>query len=210
MCARHADWNIFSTGHCWVDPRHWHTAFIPPQRRERGQTQTLLCIFFLLLLFCITGLQVCVYTQAVLAVQIFIQCAQRVCLALRALVCVRLLETCNHMLQDCFLLSRGVNMMNWHRWRKYIRCHFHQGYFPPVLTFIVSGVWLKYCWTWWWFSAIIGDRFWKNWCSMQSFFIIFLKEELTCCHLRVETKSCCCCCFTLKTNSTHVLKILQH
>lgn len=61
----------------------------------------------------------------------------RECLTLHG---IWFLEMCNHGLEDCFLLSRGENDELVKGGWGCIRCHFHQGCFPHMLSFIVLGV----------------------------------------------------------------------
>lgn len=138
---------VFSTGHCWVHICSCCRIFIPFWVKLED---TLLCIF------CIIGSMFGTSD---------IHPVDRPCLTLHARW---FLEMCNHGLEDCFLLSRGENdelvqgKGGWGGGGWCIRCQFHQDYSPHMFSFIVYGVWSKYCKRLWWFSPLIDGVLWGS------------------------------------------------
>lgn len=96
----------------------------------------------------------------------------RACLTLHE---IWFLEKCNHGLEDCFLLSRNENDKLVLGGKMFQMSVSSRGYFPHMLSFIVLGVWAKYCWRLWWFSLLINRVLWG-----QTQHMICSQDELTC------------------------------
>lgn len=95
----------------------------------------------------------------------------RACLTLHG---IWFLEKCNHGLEDCFLLSESENDKLVLGGKMFQMSVSSRGHFPHVLSFIVLGVWSKYCWRLWWFSPLINGVLWG-----PTQHIICSQDELT-------------------------------